>query len=77
MVVNKEFKDLKFQAPKGGYVMLHRIEIYTMDDGSEDAIVSLKEFVDEMGVFCNLEGQRIKKPLHGIYIKDGKKYIFK
>lgn len=77
MVVNKEFKDLKFQAPKGGYVMLHRIDIYTMDDGSEDAIVSPKEFVDEMGVFCNLAGQRINKPSHGIYIKDGKKYIFK
>jgi len=77
IVVNREFKDLKFQAPKGGYVMLHRIDIYTASDGSEDAIHSPKELVDEMGGFCNLAGQHISKPSHGIYIKRGKKYIVK
>ena len=77
IVVNKAFKDLKFQAPKGGYVMLHRIDIYTAGDGSEDAIHSPKELVDEMGCFCNLLGQRVRKPSHGIFIKSGKKYVVK
>ena len=73
--VNKEFRDLKFKTPKGGNVMLHRIDIYTIS--SADGIDSPKVSVDEMGDFCNLAGQRVSKPTRGIYIKGGKKYIVK
>ena len=34
IVVNKEIKDLKFQAPSNGMVMLHRIDIYTAEEES-------------------------------------------
>ena len=75
IVVNREFKDLKFQAPKGGYVMLHRIEIFTKDGGiDDDGIKSPAENDDEMGFFYNLSGQRISKLGRGIFIKGGKKY---
>lgn len=75
IIVNREFRNLYFRAPEKGYVMLHRIDIYTGDDGSEDAILSPKAFVDEMDVLWNLAGQRISKPSHGIFIKGGRKYV--
>ena len=48
----------------------------TGSNSDEDAIRSPAAFVDEMGNFCNLLGQQISKPLHGMYIKGGKKYVF-
>lgn len=75
IIVNKEFRDLKFKTPKNGNLMLHRIDIY-IEDGA-DAIHSPVASVDEMGDFCNLAGQRVSKPSHGIYIKGGKKYFVK
>ena len=75
ITVNREFRDLKFKTPKGGNVMLHRIDIYIEDNA--DAIQSPKDFIDEMGDFCNLAGQRISKPSHGIFIKGGKKFFVK
>lgn len=75
IVVNREFKDLKFQAPKGGYIMLHRIEIFTKDGGiDDDGIKSPAENDDEMGFFYNLSGQHISKLGRGIFIKGSKKY---
>ena len=76
IVVDKKFKMLKIAARNTNFAMVHRIDIYTWDN--EDAIHSPYKFVDEMGSFYNLLGQRIGKPSQGaIYIKDGKKYIFK
>lgn len=76
VVVGKSFVNLRLDAPKQGYVVLHRIDIYTGSNSDEDAIRSPAAFVDEMGNFCNLLGQQISKPLHGMYIKGGKKYVF-
>ncbi|MBO7120072.1 MAG: hypothetical protein J6W03_07115 [Bacteroidaceae bacterium] len=73
--VGAEIKDLKFQTNIGKSVVLHRIDIYTANDGSEDAVTAPAASLDEMGDFYNLVGQRIAKPLHGIYIRGGKKYI--
>ena len=74
IVLDRSFRDLNFQVPKNDLVMLHRVEIHTFD---EDGIHSPVENLDEMGVFCNLAGQRTSKPSHGIYIKNGKKYVVK
>lgn len=49
---------------------------YVLDDSTdEDAIHSPMEFIDEKGIFYNLSGQRISKPMQGIYIRDGRKSI--
>ena len=52
-------------------------ENYVLDETTfEDAILFPREFVDEMGVFYNLSGQRISKPSRGgIYIHGGKKHL--
>ena len=76
VVVRQSFVNLRLDAPKQGYVVLHRIDIYTGTDSDDDAIHSPAAFVDEMDDFCNLSGQKTSKPLHGIYIKGGKKYVF-
>ena len=76
VVVGQSFVNLRIDAPKQGYAVLHRIDIYTGSDSDVDAIQSPAVSVDEMGDFCNLSGQRTSKPLHGIYIKGGKKYVF-
>ena len=73
--LEKKFKNLKVQAQNTNFAILHRIDIYTEDDSSEDAIPSPKVSVDEMDVFWNLAGQRIQKPSRGIFIKVGKKYV--
>ena len=75
--INGEYKDLKFQAGKGNCVVLHRVDIYVVSNGDDDAVTAPTASFDEMGVFCNLSGQRITKPSRGIYIKDGKKYVAK
>lgn len=72
--LQKRFKNLMVEARNTNYVILHRIDIYT-SDGSEDGICSPMISFDEMGVFCNLAGQRTSNPSHGIYIKGGKKYV--
>lgn len=49
---------------------------YVLEDSTdEDAIHSPMEFIDEKGIFYNLSGQRISKPMQGIYIRDGRKFI--
>ena len=75
--LEKKFKNLKIQAQNTNYAILHRIDIYTDNDGSEDAIRSPKISADEKEVFWNLAGQRIGKPSQGLYIKGGKKYLVK
>lgn len=76
ILVGRKFKMLKIAARTPNFVMLHRIDIYTTDD--EDAILLPRNYVDEMGVFYNLTGQRISKPLLGrMYIQGGRKYIVK
>lgn len=77
IAVDQSFINLQLVAPKQGYVMLHRIDICTDGDDIVDAVRLPANFVDGMGVFCNLAGQRISKPTHGIYIKDGRKYVVK
>ena len=77
IAVDKFFVNLQLSAPKQGYVMLHRIDIYTDGDDSEDALRAPMDFIDGMGIFYNLAGQRISKPSHGLYIKGGKKYVLR
>ncbi len=73
-----QFKMIQVAARNTNFVVLHRIDIYTSDGDSQDAILSPKDFADEMGVFCNIAGQRISKPLQGgIYIRGGKKILVK
>jgi len=77
IVIDEEFKSLKFQAPTG-IVMLHRVDIYTEDGSDEDAIGSLNAVPSlNRGNIYNVAGQRTCKPLQGFYIKDGRKYIVK
>jgi len=74
IAINEEFKSLKFQAPNG-IVMLHRIDIYTEDSG-EDAIKNIIPTSSQRKEYIyNVNGQRVNKPLQGIYISDGRKYI--
>ena len=77
-IIGNKFKMIQVAARNTNYVVLHRIDIYTSEGDSGDAIFSPKENADEMGVFCNIAGQRIGKPLQGgIYIKSGKKILVK
>ncbi len=67
---------LQIKGANTDYIILHRIDIVVSDNaGDDDAIHSPAESVDEMGVFCNLAGQRTSRPSRGIYIKGGKKYV--
>lgn len=77
IIVGQSFVNLRLDAPKQGYVVLHRIDIYTGNSSDDDAIHSPQEFVDEMGDFYNLSGQLVSKPSRGVYIKDGKMYVVK
>ena len=75
--VNRLFKDLMFKAPGGGYVMLHRVDIYIDEEGNDDdAVRSPAAKDDESVAFYNVSGQRIATPLRGVCIKGGRKYIF-
>ena len=75
--LKRKFKNLQVEGRNTNYVILHRIDIYTSDDDSEDAIPSTKVSFDETCDFYNLAGQRVSKPSRGIYIKGGKKYAVK
>lgn len=72
IVVNRFVRDLMFQVYRNNLVMLHRIDIYLTD---EDAVHLPTESSDGMGYFCNLQGQRVSHPRHGIFIRDGKKVV--
>lgn len=54
-------------------------EGYSLDEATfEDAILSSREILGEMGNFYNLAGQLIEKPSRGTpYIRGGRKYIVK
>lgn len=73
----RKFKNLQVEGRNTNYILLHRIDIYTSDNDSEDAIQSPAVSVDETGDFCNLAGQRVSKPSRGIYIRGGKKILVK
>lgn len=47
-------------------------------EGSATGISSVQgQTAQSTGVWHNLNGQRVSQPTHGIYVKDGKKYIIK
>ena len=51
---------------------------FVLDDAAdEDAIHSPAEYPDETGDIYNVAGQRVSKPLQGIYIRNGRKYVGK
>lgn len=75
IIINGEYKNLKFQAGSGNCVVLHRVDIYLAGDDSVDAITAPVISTDGMDVFFNLAGQRVRKVSYGIFIKGGKKYV--
>ena len=77
VAIGQSFVNLQLIAPKNGYVILHRLDIYTGAEGDEDAMDFPRASFDEMDGFCNLAGQRVSNPSRGIYIKGGKKYVIK
>lgn len=72
--IGNKFKMIEVEARNTNYVTLHRIDIHTADDSSEDAITA-PAAVAETASCYDMTGQRISKPSRGIYIRGGKKYI--
>ena len=78
VAVNRTFRDLKLKAPGGGYVMIHRLDIYIGNGADDDDAVRAPQAPpDEGNVLYNLLGQRISRPSRGIFVRGGKKCIQK
>ena len=78
VAVNRTFRDLKLKAPSGGYVMIHRLDIYIRNGADDDDAVRAPQAPpDEGNVLYNLLGQRISRPSRGIFVRGGKKCLQK
>ena len=78
VAVNRTFRDLKLKAPGGGYVMIHRLDIYIGNGADDDYAVRAPQAPpDEGNVLYNLLGQRISRPSRGIFVRGGKKCLQK
>jgi len=78
VAVNRTFRDLKLKAPGGGYVMIHRLDIYIGNEADDDDAVRAPQAPpDEGNVLYNLLGQRISRPSRGIFVRGGKKCLQK
>ena len=78
VAVNRTFRDLKLKAPGGGYVMIHRLDIYIGNGADDDDAVRAPQAPpDDGNVLYNLLGQRISRPSRGIFVRGGKKCLQK